>query len=528
MRNDRYRTIFEATTDAVVVIDLDDGTIVDANQAVCDMFGYGRDELIGFQARNLTHPDERQLVTERFQQLAEKGGSVPLRRARGIRKDGSVFYTESRGAVFEDAGRRLGVAVDRDVTEQVEAEQRLSVQAEQLREKEEQYRSIFESTLDALFISDRDANIVEANPAACRLFGYRYEDFLSLRTHELIHPEDFHVWSAAVEAVTSGSPFRGRSRCLRQDGTVIHVEGLAAPFAYRGETHFLSVVRNVTERVHAEGLLREKEDQLEQRVEERTRELSALLDVSRNVTSTLELQPLLDLILEQLAQVVEYTGAGISVQESEEIRIIGYRGLGPVSRQIALGTRVPVSQVRELWDLMRRGEPLIIPDVQGDSAEAQIYRNIVGDDLSLEFAHTRSWMAVPMRIKDRDLGDLFLEHGEANAYTPHHADLALAIAQQAAIAIENARLYERAQELAVLEERQRLSRELHDSVSQALYSIALGAKTARAKADRDPRGAIEPLDFVLVQAERGLAEMRALIFELRPEALEQEGLAGAL
>jgi signal transduction histidine kinase len=177
---------------------------------------------------------------------------------------------------------------------------------------------------------------------------------------------------------------------------------------------------------------------------------------------------------------------------------------------------------------LQRGEPVVIADVQRDTPAARIYRETVGDALNLSFAHIRSWMAIPMRVKDRDVGSLFLEHGEPNAYTRHHAELALAIAQQAAIAIENARLYERAQEVAVLEERQRLSRELHDSVSQALYSIALGAKTARALVDRDPGAVADPLDFVLAQAERGLAEMRALIFELRPEALEQEGLTGAL
>jgi signal transduction histidine kinase len=81
---------------------------------------------------------------------------------------------------------------------------------------------------------------------------------------------------------------------------------------------------------------------------------------------------------------------------------------------------------------------------------------------------------------------------------------------------------------AVAEERRRLSRELHDSVSQALFSIGLGAKTARALLERDPAQVAEPLDYVLAQAELGLAEMRALIFDLRPEALAREGLAAAL
>jgi signal transduction histidine kinase len=102
------------------------------------------------------------------------------------------------------------------------------------------------------------------------------------------------------------------------------------------------------------------------------------------------------------------------------------------------------------------------------------------------------------------------------------------MANQAAVALENARLFEEAQQAASLEERQRLARELHDSVSQALYGIALGARTAREQLGRDPEKAAEPVDYVLSLAEAGLAEMRALIFELRPESLASEGLVAAL
>ncbi|HLI05869.1 MAG TPA: sensor histidine kinase [Ktedonobacteraceae bacterium] len=89
-------------------------------------------------------------------------------------------------------------------------------------------------------------------------------------------------------------------------------------------------------------------------------------------------------------------------------------------------------------------------------------------------------------------------------------------------------LYEQAQELAALQERQRLARELHDSVSQALYGIGLGAHTAREAIESDPEQAKESIDYVLSLAEAGLAEMRALIFELRPESLASEGLVAAL
>ena len=91
------------------------------------------------------------------------------------------------------------------------------------------------------------------------------------------------------------------------------------------------------------------------------------------------------------------------------------------------------------------------------------------------------------------------------------------------------RLYEQAQELAALQERQRLARELHDSVSQALYGISLGTHTVReALESNDREQALASLEYVMTLTEAGLTEMRALIFELRPESLETEGLVAAL
>ena len=137
-------------------------------------------------------------------------------------------------------------------------------------------------------------------------------------------------------------------------------------------------------------------------------------------------------------------------------------------------------------------------------------------------------MAVPLRLKDRVIGMLVLASSQERAFTQRHVMLALAIANQAAIAIENARLYEQAQELAAVEERQKLARELHDSVSQSLYGIALGAHSARTLLERDPVRVAQPLEYILSLAKAVLAEMRALIFELRPESLETEGLVSAI
>jgi len=102
-------------------------------------------------------------------------------------------------------------------------------------------------------------------------------------------------------------------------------------------------------------------------------------------------------------------------------------------------------------------------------------------------------------------------------------------AEQAKYREREARLLSaRAQELAALQERQRLARELHDSVSQVLYGINLGTRAAREALDGDPGEAIAPLEYVIALTEAGLAEMRALILELRPESLASEGLINAL
>src|SRR5207302_741242 len=125
--------------------------------------------------------------------------------------------------------------------------------------------------------------------------------------------------------------------------------------------------------------------------------------------------------------------------------------------------------------------------------------------------------------------------GALNAYYPSgqrppEIDMSFlrAMADQAASAVDYARLLSASRDKVALEERQRLARDLHDSVSQAVYGIALGARSAQEMLAKDPSQLREPLDYILRLSEAALAEMRALIFELRPEALEREGLTGAL
>ena len=97
----------------------------------------------------------------------------------------------------------------------------------------------------------------------------------------------------------------------------------------------------------------------------------------------------------------------------------------------------------------------------------------------------RSWMWVPLAVKGRIIGGVGVANTKTNYFTPHHADLALSVANQAAIAMINAELYGHAQALAVLEERQRLARNLHDAVNQSLFSAGLIAEVLPRLWERD-------------------------------------------
>ena len=253
-----------------------------------------------------------------------------------------------------------------------------------------------------------------------------------------------------------------------------------------------SLAVRTQELVEANAALRRSELRLEQRVSERTAELQALLELSNATALTLEDLPLLAQILDRLNEIAPY-------------------------RAVALYKRLGQSSLEEV---LARGELSRLPKAEMTA--------VLGDKTHQRLETDRLiQLLFPLVVRERAVGVLVLEH----AGPPLGDDklrLIAAFANQAGVTLENISLYERVQEQAAFEERQHLARELHDSVSQALYSIVLGSYAAQKQLTTDPGQAGQALEYVQNLAEAGLAEMRALIFELRPEVLEQEGLAAAL
>lgn len=256
-------------------------------------------------------------------------------------------------------------------------------------------------------------------------------------------------------------------------------------------------------------------DDQRRQLERRIREVTALMRSGSLILSTLELDRVLTLILEQLGEVVEYDRASILMLIEGRLRIIAARGFADPQR--VLGVAFDPKENALTRRLLAGKAPVVL----GDVSEEPAFVADAGDP-------TRSWIGVPLLVRGEVIGALALDDDQDSFYDEGDGATVMAFATQAALAIENARLHDRAREQDVLAERNRLARELHDSLSQSLFSMVLNAEAAGLFMDTDRERARAQVMLLHETANAALKEMRTLIFELRPANLEQEGLAAVL
>lgn len=420
---------------------------------------------------------------------------------------------------------------------------------ESLENSEARFRSVAQSAGEGIITIDSQGKVVFWNKAATTILGYTADEALG-RPLTFIIPAELHAaHRQGLERLVSGGPPRLIGKTvemigLRKDGGEFPLELSLSTWKVREEVFFTGLIHDITERKQAEAALRRSHYELEQRVqertaqlaqinqtleqrvEERTRELATLLEASHNLASTLEMEQLLSLILDQLKRVVDCSGVLIFKVEGEMLVTLAHQG--PIPQQEVAELCFSLKQAPIYQRVITQQAPVIIPDVQGDTPPAQDYRESVGGRLKTTFAYLRSWLGVPLMVQDHVIGMLGLHHKEPNFYTSQHAELALAFASQAAVAIENARLYKQAQELAAMQERQRLARDLHDSVSQSLFSASLSAEVLPRLWERHPEEGRRCLAELHRLTRGALAEMRTLLLELRPAALVETALGDLL
>ncbi len=244
-----------------------------------------------------------------------------------------------------------------------------------------------------------------------------------------------------------------------------------------------------------------------------------LTEVSQQITSILEIDDLLTRIVRLIQQTFGYYHVGIGLIEEDDVV---YRvGAGILWDDPGFQFKPPRLKVGSEgitgW-VAGTGQVSLVPDVTQDPRYVWMQGSL-----------TRSELTVPITVKGRTIGVVDAQSEQLDGFDQTDVEMLQALANQAGIAIENVRLHEQAKHVAVLEERQRLARDLHDSVTQSLYGLNLYAEAAAGHLAIGQLDQVrQHLNDIQKTAQESLTEIRLLIYELRPPVLEQEGLVVAL
>lgn len=246
-----YRAIFDAAEDAIFVHDIESGAIVDANPKACATFGYTREEFLnldvgalGTGERPYTHQDAMNLISR-----AAAGEELRIE-WHGRSKDGSLRWHEVFVRRVTIGGQERILALARDITGRKSAEAAL-------RASEEQYRAMFNASIDGLALWNAAGEIVDTNPALWRMYGYGEGESPALPLGSDTGP-CYH--SEFLQAVAAGQSLHSEVTDRRKDGSALELEVHGIPMQYQGQPHVLTIARDITEKKRsAEELTRQRE-----------------------------------------------------------------------------------------------------------------------------------------------------------------------------------------------------------------------------------------------------------------------------
>lgn len=351
------------------------------------------------------------------------------------------------------------------------------------------------------------------------LFGFEAQALLEQNPvdyRELILAEDrLRVFAAIRNAVANQLAYRLIYRIRRVDGRLLWVreEGNAV-YAVDGPVAALEgIIADHSEHMAEFHLL-------EQRVDDRARRLSALYDILEAANDAQDPQATIARILGRVLKAIGVNAGAIHLLDDsgELMQLVAHEGLPELLLDSSSILMVPESPLAG-W-VARHKELLLIPRVAEDDRSNYLARHSSYD----------VYIGVPISVADHIYGVLSVLAHEASRFSAQEEiDLLLSVGEQIGAVVENTRLRQQAEQLLIVEERNRLARELHDSVTQSLYSVTLFAEAGRRMlAAGEAQQASGYLKDVAETGQQALKEMRLLVHRLRPSALAKEGLVSAI
>ncbi|MGB5050406.1 MAG: PAS domain-containing sensor histidine kinase [Caldilineaceae bacterium] len=383
--------------------------------------------------------------------------------------------------------------------------------------------AMLESAPIALVVVDTAGMIAIVNTKTEELFGYQRDELIGHSLEVLLpqrfasihhHHRDGYFHQPRARAMGSGMNLAA----LRKDGTEFPVEVGLSYVEVDGQRLALSFITDISVRVEAEEALQSHARELENRVLVRTQEIErrrrvaeGLRDVLSVLNTARPLEEILDLIVDQASQLLETDAIAIYRQDGSE---------GKARVQAARFLDDPVAGEERVAGRAGR-DPAHLPE--------QSALPSLGDELGMtQSGRYRSVLAVPLNVQGEIYGNICLYYRMARSFTQEEKEMAVVFADQAALAIENARLREEMGRSAAAAERSRLARDLHDAVTQTLFSTSLIADVLPKIWARDPAEGMNRAGELRELTRGALAEMRTLLLELRPAALVEARLGDLL
>jgi signal transduction histidine kinase len=265
-------------------------------------------------------------------------------------------------------------------------------------------------------------------------------------------------------------------------------------------------------------------NELEQKVEARTRgerrrsdQLRAINELGRRISAILSLDELLPYLANSLQQTFNYSVVSIFLLDSSQEGVVLKAGAGGPGEAIPLGFMARLGE-GIVGMVAKSGEPWNVGDVASEPGYVP----------SRELADTRAEIAVPIKLGASTFGVLDVQSTTLDAFDEIDLFTVQTLGDQLAIAIENARLYQESRDVAVIEERNRMAREIHDTLAQGFTGIVLQLEAAEQALAEDNKDAQQHLDRARALAKESLKAARRSVWALRPRELEQLPLVAAI
>ena len=433
LSEERYQTlfdnVFEQSRDAILIADQQEN-VIQVNQAMLDLLSCTRDDLIGLNYSTVIFASDN---LDKFRMLMDHQGYV---RNFGIRLENGhgahVFCLLTVNKWQANDGRVLGYqGIIRDISQRKKA-------VEALRESEDRYRRLIELSFEGVVVHC-DQKIVYLNDPAATILGATSPNMLIGRSVlDFIHPAYLKKVQMRLQQVIDkrmGVPLV-EEKFVRLDKTTVDVEVATVPITFKGRPAMQSVIRDITPRKNAEA---EREHLLA--TERRQRQLAEILgEVFLALAAQTSYEAVLDEILHQVQLLVSYSAANIVLVKKDTLRIARHRGYADfASKELISKLEQSLADFPLDAKAVRSGQPLVVPNTSQDPRWVAIP----------ESAWIKSFVVVPILHHDQVLGLLRLDSAEVDTFSKKDIGRLQPLANAAAIALENARLYDMArQELA--------------------------------------------------------------------------------